>query len=197
MANVTLLENPKGLLQRLAFSYSRKRFGKVVDPVRAAGNHNGLLIASGLLETASEKGWKKLDPHLRWLANQATASSIGCSWCTDFGYFEGLQEGVDPRKVRDVAQWRQSSVYNEKERLVLEFAEGVNATPSHVSDEVVAKLSEHFSDQEILELGAWIALENYRSRFNAAMGLHSEGFSEDCKVPEDLATLHKSEALSG
>jgi len=189
MANVTLLEQPKGFLQRMAFSYSKKRFGKVVDPVRASGNHNGLLIASGLLETAVDKGWKKLDPHLRWLAIQATAGSIGCSWCTDFGYYEGLQEGVDPRKVRDVVRWRESNVYNDKERTVLEFADGVNATPSQVSEELSSRLHQHFSDEEILELAGWIALENYRSRFNAAIGLRSEGFSDNCKVPDDLSTV--------
>jgi alkylhydroperoxidase family enzyme len=191
MANVTLLDKPKSILARMAFWYSRKRFGKVVDPVRVAANHNGLLIASGVLETVVDKGWRKLDPHLRWLAVQATASSIGCSWCTDFGYFEGLQSGVDPRKVRDVAYWRESDVYDPKERIVLEYAEGTNATPAYVSDEVVRGLHEHFSDQEVLELAAWVALENYRSRFNAGLGLHSEGFSDNCKVPDDVSGIRE------
>ena len=31
-------------------------------------------------------------------------------------------------------------------------------------------------------LAAWIALENYRSRFNAALGLRSEGFTDRCEL---------------
>jgi alkylhydroperoxidase family enzyme len=40
------------------------------------------------------------------------------------------------------------------------------------------------SDAEIVELASFVALENFRSRFNAGMGLHSQGFSDNCKIPQ-------------
>jgi alkylhydroperoxidase family enzyme len=184
MANVELVDQPKGIMQRLAFGYSRKRFKMVADPVRAAAHHSGVLVATGALETCVERGWKRLDPHLRWLALQATAGAIGCSWCTDFGYYEGVQQGVDPRKVRDVPIWRSSDVYDERERVVLEYAEGATSTPAVVSEDLVRRLHEQFSDAEIVELAGFVALENSRSRFNAGLGLHSQGFSDNCKVPQ-------------
>jgi alkylhydroperoxidase family enzyme len=171
----------------MAFGYSRKKFKNVVDPVRAAANHSGVLIAMGALETVVERGWRKLDPSLHWLALQATSGAIGCSWCTDYGYFEGVQQGVDPRKVRDVAHWRSSDVYDERERAVLEYAEAATKTPAEVGDDLVRRLHERFSDEEMVELAGWVALENFRSRFNAGMGLHSEGFSDNCKVPDDAS----------
>jgi len=188
MANVNLVDQPKGIVQRLAFSYTRKKFKKVVDPARAAANHSGMLVAMGALETVAERGWTKIEPHLRWLAVQSAAGAIGCSWCTDFGYFEGVNHGVDPQKVRDVFRWRTSDVYDERERAVLEYAECATATPSVVSEDLVLRLHQHFSDAEIVELAGWVALENFRSRFNAGMGLHSEGFSDHCELPENLST---------
>ncbi|HUE60637.1 MAG TPA: carboxymuconolactone decarboxylase family protein [Acidimicrobiales bacterium] len=184
MANVPLVEQPKGLVPRVAAAYGRRRFGRDVEPLQAALHHSGVLIAAGLVETAAEKGWRKLDPHLSLLAVQASAGAIGCSWCTDFGYYEGLQRGQDPEKVRDVPVWRQSAVYSEKERVVLEYAEAASSTPVVISDELVERLHRHFNDDEIVELAAWVALENYRSRFNAGLGLHSQGFSDSCRVPE-------------
>jgi alkylhydroperoxidase family enzyme len=184
MANVELVDQPKGIMQRLAFGYSRKKFKMVADPVRAAAHHSGVLIATGALETCVEKGWNRLDSHLRWLALQATAGAIGCSWCTDFGYYEGVQQGVDPRKVRDVPVWRSSDAYDERERVVLEYAEGATATPADISEDLVRRLHEQFSDAEIVELAGFVALENSRSRFNAGLGLHSQGFSDNCKVPQ-------------
>ena len=65
MAHVTLVQQPKGLLQRYAWRYSHKMFGKVVEPVQAAAHHNGVLMSSGALEMVVEKRWKTLDPHLR------------------------------------------------------------------------------------------------------------------------------------
>lgn len=179
---VPLIETPKGMLRKFAWRYSRKTFGDVVDPVRAVAHHSGVLQASGLFEMVVGKRWKALDPHLRWLALQATSSAIGCSWCTDFGYYEGVQSGVDPRKVRDVPRWRESDVYDERERVVLEYAEVATATPVLLDDELAKRLHACFSNEEIVELASWIALENYRSRTNAALGLHSQGFAARCEL---------------
>lgn len=186
MANVSLVERPNGLIPRLAAAYSRRRFGRDVQPVQAASHHSGVLVAAGLIEAAAERGWKKLDPHLALLAVQASAGLIGCSWCTDFGYYENLQRGQDPIKVRDVPIWRDSTVYTDKERAVLEYAEAATATPAAVSEDLVRRLHDHFSEQEMVELAAWVALENYRSRFNAGLGLQAQGFSDNCRVPDTI-----------
>src|SRR3954469_23812835 len=140
MAHVTLVEKPRGFLQRYAWRYSRKVFGKVPEPTKALAVHRGVLMASGALETAVAKQWKVLDPHLKWLALQATSMAIGCSWCIDYGYYEGIQRGVAPAKVRDVGIWRDSDMYDELERLVLEYAEAVNSTPSAVSEDLARRL---------------------------------------------------------
>jgi AhpD family alkylhydroperoxidase len=181
-AVVPLVERPRGLLRRYAWRYSRKQFGEVADPLRALAHHGGVLVSNGALEMAVERGWTKLDRHLRWLALQATSGQIGCTWCIDFGYYEAVNAGVDPRKVRDVPRWRESAAYDERERVVLEYAEAATGTPAVINDELVARLHEHFSDQEIVELVSWVALENYRSRINAGLGLHSQGFAMKCEL---------------
>ncbi|MGA2520282.1 MAG: carboxymuconolactone decarboxylase family protein [Acidimicrobiales bacterium] len=183
MAHVTLIERPTGRVAKLAFRYARHRFGQVVEPVAAAAHHAGVLVAMGALETAAERGWRRLDPHLRWLAIQAAGAEIGCSWCTDYGYYEGMQLGIDPRKVRDVPRFRESDVYDEVEKAVLEYAVSATAAPSAVSAEIVEGLKRYLSEREIVELAAWVALENFRSRFNAGLGLRSQGFAERCDVP--------------
>jgi alkylhydroperoxidase family enzyme len=137
----------------------------------------------GVLETAVEMGWRKLDPSLRWLATQAVAGRIGCSWCIDYGYYEGMHHGMEPRKVRSVPLWSESSVFDERERAVLEYADAATMTPAAVPEECAERLHRHFSDAEIVELAAWVALENFRSRFNAGLGLRSQGFAERCEVP--------------
>jgi alkylhydroperoxidase family enzyme len=184
MAVVSLVDRPQGLLRRLTWWASRRMFdGTVADPLRAQAHHGGVLVASGVLEAAVARGWRRLDPGLRWLAVQAVSGAIGCSWCTDYGYWEGMQHGVDPRKVRDVPRWRDSDAYDDRERLVLEYAEAVCATPAQLTDDLVARLRRTFTEPEIVELAGWVALENYRSRANAGLGLVSQGFSDRCALP--------------
>jgi hypothetical protein len=52
-----------------------------------------------------------------------------------------------------------------------------------VSDALAARVKTHLNDQEFVELAAWVALENFRSRFNAGLGLRSQGFSDSCEIP--------------
>lgn len=182
MANVDLMERPQGLLGRLAWWYSRRMFGQVVEPARAAALHRGVTVGWGAVEMTAARTWRSLDPHLAHLAVQASAGAIGCPWCIDFGYFDGMEKGIDPIKVRDVPRWRDSTVYDQRERAVLEFAEAASATPAVVSESLIDRLHQCFSDNEIVELAAWVALENLRSRFNASLGLRSEAFSDRCEV---------------
>ncbi len=183
MAHVELDDTAERLIPKIALRYSRRRFGRIVEPVAAAAHHSGVLLAMGALETAAERGWRRLDPGLRWLVIQAAAMEIGCSWCTDYGYYEGIQQGTDPTKVREVLHWRSSEVFDDRERAVLEYAEAATATPAVIPDELMVRLHRHFTEPEIVELAAWVAMENFRSRFNAGLGLRSQGFSDSCAVP--------------
>jgi alkylhydroperoxidase family enzyme len=193
MAYVQLADKADRLIPKVALRYSRHRFGRVVEPVAAAAHHSGVLLAMGALETAAERGWRRLEPSLRWLAIQATAMEIGCSWCTDYGYYEGMQQGTDPIKVREVLRWRTSDVYDERERAVLEYAEAATATPVSIADELMERLHRHFTEPEIVELAAWVAMENFRSRFNAGLGLRSQGFSDKCEVPTAVESALSSQ----
>jgi alkylhydroperoxidase family enzyme len=183
MAHVQLRDKADRLVPKIALRYSRRRFGRVVEPVAAAAHHSGVLLAMGALETVAERGWHRMDQDLRWLAIQAAGMEIGCSWCTDYGYYEGVHQGTDPTKVREVAHWRTSQAFDERERAVLEYAEAATSTPVTITDELMVELHRHFSESEIVELTAWIALENFRSRFNAGLGLQSQGFSDNCELP--------------
>ena len=187
MAHVPLDHERSGLVPRLARRYTKRRFGRMVEPAAAAAHHSGVLVAMGSLETAVQLGWKKLDPTVRWLALQATSMQIGCSWCVDYGYYEGMSGGVDAAKVRAVAAWRTSDLFDARERVVLEYAEVATGSPAEVSEELAARIRAHLSDAEFVELAGWVALENFRSRFNAGLGLRSQGFSDDCEIPVRVA----------
>ena len=58
--------------------------------------HNMRVLSTDLRFEMSLARWKRLDPTLKALAVMASAVSIGCSWCVDFGYWETTNRGVDP-----------------------------------------------------------------------------------------------------
>lgn len=70
---------------------------------------------------------------------------------------------------------------------MIEYAVHTTKTPVEVPDELFGALRRHFSERQIVELTAAIAWENYRARFNHALGIESQGFSEGayCPLPDN------------
>ena len=77
--------------------------------------------------------------------------------------------------------WRESSAFGDLERVALEYAERMTYTGQKVGDALFGRLKEHFSEPQIVELTAAIALENFRSKFNPALGVEAQGF---CVLPK-------------
>lgn len=173
---------PKTLTNRVMAAYSRRRYGVVLDPLVAVGHH-GRVTRTYALTELGVSGWKALDPGLKSLAVMAASVAIGCTWCVDFGYWEAQHGHMDPAKLHDVPAWRSSDRFTDLERDVLALAEGETATPPAVDDDLAARLTESLGEQAFTELVAIVAVENLRSRINAAMGLSTQGFSDRCEVP--------------
>jgi alkylhydroperoxidase family enzyme len=182
MARISL-DPPRTLSYRLGARFSRRRYGTVLVPLAAVGHNTRVGLAYGLFELQVER-WRKLDQGLKDLAVMAAAAAIGCSWCMDFGYWEStMKHDVPAEKIRAVPSWRDSGVFAELERLVLEYAEAMTDTPPSVTDEMVERLRGHLSETQLVELTAIVAVENLRSRINAALGLTAQGFRDRCEVP--------------
>ena len=84
-------------------------------------------------------------------------------------------------KLAEVTTWRDSTLFSEAERLALEYAERITYTDRKVDDALVDQLKKHYGDAQIVELTAAIAMENFRSKFNPALGIEAQGF---CMVPK-------------
>ncbi len=71
-------------------------------------------------------------------------------------------------------------MYSEAERLALEYGERMTITGQSVDEAFFARLREHFDERQIVELTAGIAMENFRSKFNAPLKVAAQGF---CVLP--------------
>ena len=167
---------------RIMSAYARRTWGQVPDNAKVLWHHRPLVKAVFAFERRVAT-WDRLDKDLKAYAVLASAGVIGCSWCLDFGYFLSHHQGVDPVKLGEVSRWRESAVFTDVERDVIAYAEAMSATPPTVTDELVARLLEALGVEAVVELTQMVALENMRSRFNAAAGLESQGFSESCQLP--------------
>ena len=84
--------------------------------------------------------------------------------------------GASAEKIAAVASWETSDLFSPDEKAALAFAEGMTRTPVAVSDAVFAEAQRHFSERQLVELAATVAMENYRARFNRAFLVESQHF---------------------
>jgi len=191
MARISLSPR-RTLFFRIMEWYSRRTYGKVLDPGKAMA-HSPRVLWSMLRFERSLGKWHHLDADLTSLAQLASAGFIGCSWCMDFGYWVGHGQGIAPEKLRALPAWRDNDVYTALERDVIAYAEAMSATPPDVTDDLTGRLRDRLGEAAFVELTAMIATENLRSRMNTAFGLTSQGFKEVC----DLRDRAASSAVAG
>jgi alkylhydroperoxidase family enzyme len=86
----------------------------------------------------------------------------------------GSTLGVATEKIKALADYATSPLYEEAERTALEYADAMTITDRDVSDELFARLREYYTDEEIVELTAIIAWENSSSKFNRALRVPSQ-----------------------
>jgi AhpD family alkylhydroperoxidase len=186
MATKSTFRIPKatitGLYRRALSAYARRSWGQVPDNAYVLWHNKKVMKAVFKFEQKVAR-FDALDRDLSVLAQAATAATVGCSWCLDFGYYLAHSEGMDLEKIREVMRWRDSDAFSPVEREVLGYAEAMSTTPLTVTDEMVASLLAHLGEEAMVELTMMVAIENERARFNSAAGLKAQGFSDVCEIP--------------
>ena len=86
-----------------------------------------------------------------------------------------MQAGASEDKVREVTSAEKSPHYTESERAAIAYAEAMTITGERVTDALFARVRACFDEAQIVELTAAAALENFRSKFNVALGIEAQG----------------------
>jgi alkylhydroperoxidase family enzyme len=98
----------------------------------------------------------------------------------------GRRGGIDESKLEGLADYEKAGVFTDAELLALRLADGMTATPVDVPEGLFAALSSRYDERQIVELVSALAWENYRARFDHALGVEAEGYSEGayCPLPQ-------------
>ena len=183
MARIPLVDESNLLVRGMNW-YTRRSYGAVMEPALALA-HNRKVLTSTMRFQDATKRWDAIDPSLKHLAALSAAATVGCSWCLDFGYWVSHTEGVDRAKLEAIASWQTSDAYSDLERRVIEFAEAMRPPPMGASTRWWRGCW-GIGEAAVVELTAAVALENFYSRSNSALGFTSQGFKEQC----DLRPAH-------
>jgi alkylhydroperoxidase family enzyme len=161
--------------------------GSGIEPIEVWGHQPKMMSGMGAFNQAVRAG-DTVDERLKYLVELKGAQMIGCEFCVDLGSQICRNSGFSDEELLALPRYRECDLFTECEKVALDYTVGVMRTPVEVTDELFARVKEHFSDEQLVEITALLTLVNI-DRFNAAFAIGSAGFSGGMVcVPPDRPT---------
>jgi AhpD family alkylhydroperoxidase len=91
-----------------------------------------------------------VDERLKNLVELKGAQMIGCEFCVDLGSQICRNSGFSDAELLALPRYRHSDLFTEREKVALDYAVAVMSTPVEVTDEMFARMKEHFSDKQMV-----------------------------------------------
>lgn len=163
------------------FWNQKRRYGEVLNPGLLWARVPRLFATVALLYGALDSKGSRVDPALRSLVTVRVSQINWCNFCVDINSATLARRTGSFDKVVALEQWRESELFDERERVALEYAEAMTFSDRQVSDELMQRLRGFFDEDGIVELTGLIAFQNMSSKFNAALDVPAQGF---CRIPQ-------------
>lgn len=176
------------------FWNQKRKYGQILKPALIWARVPRLFAAIAVLYGVLDRKSSPIDPVLRSLITVRVSQINGCCFCIDINSAVLAQRTGSMNKVEALERWQESELFDNQERVILEYVEAVTYTDLQVDENLTQRLYEYFNEDEIVELTGLIAFQNLSSKFNSALDLPAQGF---CRLSESAARNdEKSNVLS-
>ena len=145
------IEEPKGLMMKLAYHFTRRQFGKVLTPLKV---HSARLpLAFGLFYTRIGKLDKKLQipPETVLLIREQVARINVCLFCMDIGRSVTIKASMNETKFDALEHYRTSALFTDAERAALDYVTELTKDKK-VDPNTFVCMSRHYSERQICEI---------------------------------------------
>ncbi len=167
------IEEPKGLMMKLAYYFSRRQFGKVLTPMKV---HSARLpFAFGLFYGKAGQLDKKLTlpPELVMLIREQVARINVCLFCMDIGRSFTIKASINEAKFDALEQYCTSELFTDAERTALDYVTELTKEKK-VDPATFYRVSHHYSEREICEIVWLVASEHLYNMTDIGLNIHSD-----------------------
>lgn len=146
-------------------------------------------LTKALMDASMAAYKTSIDPLIKSLIDIRASQLNNCAFCLDMHIKQAKIKGERELRIYHVAIWRESPLFNAKEKAALALTEALTKLPdTGISNELYQASKEHFTDVEISELTYGIGLINFWNRMqilaqvepgsqDTAFGLNKAGLS--------------------
>jgi alkylhydroperoxidase family enzyme len=90
----------------------------------------------------------------------------------------GVKAGIPAEKLNALDSYQESPQFTAREKAALEFSERITRDDLEITDGCFARLREHFTEPEIVELTFIIGFQTFASKFAKAFRIAPQGYLE-------------------
>jgi AhpD family alkylhydroperoxidase len=119
--------------------------------------HAPKMLKAMMAFQAATKQAAQLSPRLRELVRLRVAFHNQCRTCMAMRYQAALDDGLTEGEVCSLEKPEEAPNLTPREKAALAYADVAATNHFAINDETFAKLREHFTDSEIIELGIHVA----------------------------------------
>jgi alkylhydroperoxidase family enzyme len=164
------------------FDSFRRTLGFVPNSSLTMQRKPKLLQAFVALQAALWEPDSKVDRGLKRLIAFAASRATRDAYSMAHTASGALHFGIDPEKLAALADFGASARFTDAEKSALAVAVAASAVPNGVTDETFAALRAHWSEEQIVEIVATIAMAGFLARWNGTMATPLE--TEPLEVAE-------------
>lgn len=107
---------------------------------------------------------------LKALVTYITSTAAGCYYCSSHQMLSAAETGVSEEKIKAAWEYESSPLFSDAERAALRLGHHAGLVPNATTDEDFDELKKYFSEEQILELVAVIAMFGFLNRWNDTIG---------------------------
>jgi alkylhydroperoxidase family enzyme len=110
---------------------------------------------------------------MRLIAHFASRAA-GCQYCEAHSLVAAKIHGISQDKLDAIWDYQSSPLYNEAERVALDFALAAGAVPNAVDADLMARMQAHWSEEQIVQILGAVCLYGFLNRWNDSMATDLE-----------------------
>jgi alkylhydroperoxidase family enzyme len=167
------VDKPRGLMIKLAYYFTRRKFGKVPSPI---GVHAARLPAAfGMFYGKVAQLDKKLQLPLEiiFLIREQVARLNICLFCVDIGRVFATESSMNVDKLDALDRYRDSPLFSDAERAALDYVTELTRDKK-VQSSTFAGMSRFYSERAICEIVWLVASEHLYNLTNLGLNIHSD-----------------------
>jgi len=167
------IERPRGLIMKLVYAMTRRRFGKVLTPLKVHSARLPVAFGSFYGKISSLDKRLTVAPGLALLIRAQVARLNVCLFCMDIGRWAAIRASFDEAKFDALDQYDTSTLFSDAERAALDYVTDLTRDKK-VDLTTFNRLSRHFSEREICEIVWLVASEHVYNMTNIGLNIHSD-----------------------